>query len=233
VKSVLPFAAFPGMQPFFDEAKEALAEYPVDTYDLNKTSQIMQSKGYAKDEGGFWSKDGKRFSFILLTQTGFFENFAPVIVAMWRKAGFDASYKAATNAGDLMTNGTADIWIDGYQGSYKDPYYGLEAFHSRHSAPLGQVADYGYRWNNKEFDAALDEMAKLPASDPKFHQLYHQAMTLYLKELPSLPTVQWYAICPVGTMYWKNWPVSTNPYTDTQMWQRGQAGLVINTLDPA
>lgn len=233
VKSVLPFAAFPGMQPFFDEAKQALSEYPADTFDLNKTNQIMQSKGYTKDEGGFWSKDGKRFSFIIITQTGFFENFAPVIVALWRKAGFDASYKAASNAGTLQTDGTADIWIDGYQGSYKDPYYGLEAFHSRHSAPLGQAADYGYRWNNKDFDSLLDQMAVLPTSDPKFHDLYRQAITLWLKELPATSTVQWTAICPVDTLYWKNWPSSDYPYTDPQMWQRGQAGLVINTIEPA
>jgi peptide/nickel transport system substrate-binding protein len=233
VPSVLPFAAFPGMQPFFDEAKDLLMEYPVETFDLNKTNQIMQQKGYAKDSGGFWAKDGNRFSFILYTFTGFFENFAPVIVAMWRKAGFDASYKAASNAGDLEVNGTADIWIDGYQGSYKDPYYGLEAFHSRHSAPLGQPADFGYRWNNKAFDTAIDEMAKLPTSDPKFHQLYRQAMTLWLKELPAFSTVQWTAICPVNGAHWKNWPDSTYPYTDPQMWQRGQAAVVINTLEPA
>jgi peptide/nickel transport system substrate-binding protein len=233
VKSVLPFAAFPGMQPWFDETKDILTEYPVDTYDLKKTDQIMQSKGYAKDQGGFWAKDGKRFSFVIITQSGFFENFAPVIVALWRKAGFDASYKAASNAGTLETDGTADVWIDGYQGSYKDPYYGLEAFHSRHSAPLGQAADFGYRWNNKDFDALLDQMARLPASDPQFHSLYRQAITLWIKDLPALSTVQWTAICPVDTLYWKNWPSSDYPYTDPQMWQRGQAGLVINTVDPA
>jgi peptide/nickel transport system substrate-binding protein len=230
--TVLPFAAFPAMQPYVDEVKNLLVENPIDTYDIDKTAQIMQKKGYAKDSGGFWATGGNRFSFVILTSPGFFENFATVMVAGFRKAGFDASYKAPTNAGTLEVSGEADVWIDGYQGTYNDPYYGLEEFHSRHSAPIGQPADFGHRWKNDQFDKIVDDMAKLPSSDPKFHDLYRQGMAIWIKELPSAPTVQWNLICPVDSTYWKTWPDANYPYAGPHLWHRGDAALVINTLDP-
>src|SRR5262249_54301493 len=99
VLSVLPFAAFPGMQPFFDEAQDILKEYPVDTYDVTKSDQIMQKKGYSKDAGGFWAKDGKRLSFIVMTFPGFFENFARALGAWGGRGASMAWTRARPTAG--------------------------------------------------------------------------------------------------------------------------------------
>ncbi len=63
--------------------------------------------------------------------------------------------------------------------------------------------------------------------------LYHQAMAVWIPELPDLPTVQWYQICPVNTQHWKGWPNDQNPYTTPASWHRGAATLFIGALEPA
>lgn len=234
-QTLLPFPTYHAMQRYFDEVKDLLKKYPVGTSDRKKTQQIMQSKGYAKDSGGFWSKGGQRFSMVILIISGFsyHEAMIPVIIAQLRKAGFDASYKAPTNAGTLETSGDAEIWLQGdYANSVTDPYNELATFHSRYSAPNGQTATYPYRWTNKQFDQAIEAMAPLPSSSPKFMSAYRDAMNAWLQDLPVIPTVQNTLICPLNTTYWKGWPDSSNPYMSGAMWHRGEAGVVLNTLEP-
>lgn len=233
--TVLPLPAYPGMKVYFDSVKDLLEKNPIDVYDPNKTAQIMQSKGYAKNGDGFWAKDGKVFSFTLVNSPGFFLNFAPVVVAQFRQAGFDASFKNPTDAGTLQAAGNVEIWIDGHQGGVRDPYLTLNQFHSRYALPIGEAvpAPNGLnRWKNPAYDAIIDEMTKIAPASSKFMDLYHQAMAIWIPELPSIPTVQWYQICPVNTAYWKGWPNEENPYTTPASWHR-TAGLFIGSLEPA
>jgi peptide/nickel transport system substrate-binding protein len=231
--TVLPFPAYVGMKPYFDAVKDLLEKNPIDVYDPNKTAQIMQAKGYAKNGDGFWAKDGKAFSFTLNNAPGFFLNFAPVIVAQFRQAGFDASFKNPTDAATLQAAGNVEIFIDGHQGGVRDPYLTLNQFHSRYNAPIGEAAQQPTRWKNTEFDAIVDEMSRIAPASSRYMDLYHQAMAIWIPELPSIPTVQWYQICPNNTAYWKGWPNEENPYTTPASWHRGAAGLFIGALEPA
>lgn len=233
VATVLPFPAFPSMTTYFDAVQDLLQKYPIDSYDPDRTAQIMQQKGYAKDSDGFWAKDGNRFSMIIISISGFFENFVPLITTMLRDAGFDASFKSPTNSGTLVNTGDAEIFLQGYGGSYRDPYVTLDLFHSRYAVANGEVAQEPFRWKNDEYDTLVDQMGKIPATDPKFMSLYHDAMEIWLRELPSLPNVQWYSITPVNTTYWKNWPSAQNPYSSPECWHRGEAGPFINTIEKA
>ena len=54
---------------------------------------------------------------------------------------------------------------------------------------------------------------KVAPGGSKYMDLYHQAMAIWIPELPTIPTVQWYQICPNNTAYWKGWPNEENPYT--------------------
>ena len=232
-ETLIPLPAYTPMLPFFDAVKDLQQQYPIGTTDPGKTEQIMQSKGYAKDSEGFWSKGGERFSIVILTPPGFFENFAPIIVAQLRKAGFDASFKAPTNEASLIQTGDGDAYINGHLASVRDPYLSMNLYHSQYAAASGEVAQQPMRWRNAEYDKAMDEMGKLPASDPKFKEAYHRAMEIWYRELPDIPTVQWYLILPVNTSYWKGWPDANYPYSAPAPWHRGAATLLINTLESA
>lgn len=231
-ETLLPFPRYQPMLKYFDLVKPLLTKYPVGEHDPARTSEIMQSKGYTKDGEGFWTKDGKRFSMVILTSPGFFTNFAPVIVAQLRQAGFDASFKSPSNAGTLMNTGELDAFLQGHAGSLQDPHTTLDHYHSRNSAPTGEAASRPYRWKNPEFDSLVDQLGERHPSDPGFDDLYFKAMEIWLKNLPDIPTVQWYLILPVNSAHWKGWPDAQNPYCAPSLWHRGSAALVINTIEP-
>jgi len=63
--------------------------------------------------------------------------------------------------------------------------------------------------------------------------VWQKAMEIWIPNLPTIPNVQWYQICPVNTQYWKGWPNAEIPYTTPASWHRGAAGLFIGSLKPA
>lgn len=230
--TLLPFPEFPVMEPYFQGVQDILQKYPVGTTDLAKSAQLMQAKGYAKDSGGFWAKGGKRLSMVIITIPGFFEDITPIIIAQLRKAGFAASFKAPSNDGTIEALGQEDAFINGITGSVRDPYETLSFYHSRYIAPTGQTAPQPYRWKNTQFDQTVDGMAATATDDPKLMTLYHSAMELWLKDLPSIPTVQWFIRIPMNNTYWTGWPSEKNPYIEPSNWHR-TVPLFINSLQPA
>ncbi len=230
--AVLPLETNAALKPFYDAVSDLLQKYPIDDHDPNKTAQIMQSKGYAKDQGGFWAKGGKRFPLLVVTPAGFFDNYVPVLIAQLRKAGFDAAFKSPADEATIQQLGTEDAFMNGQQGSLRDPYITLEQYHSRNSAPTGQPAQYPFRWKNEIFDKAVEGMAKLQGTDQQFMTFYRQAMEQWIPALPVIPLVQDFVIIPVSTTYWTNWPTSKNPYTMPAFWLRGSATLLLDTLEP-
>lgn len=232
VTATLPLPGFPSMKPYYDSVSDILQKFPIDDLDPNKTAQIMQSKGYQKDQGGFWAKGGKRFPLVIVIPPSLFGDITPVIVEQLRKVGFDASFKALSNYGTIEATGSENAYLTTFGGSVRDPYFNLSFFQSKYSAPTGQAAIQPYRWKNSEFDKAIAEMGPIASSDPKFMSLYHQAMELWISDLPGIPIVQNFVMLPVNTTYWKNWPNAKNPYIIPSNWHR-TAGLFINTLEPA
>jgi peptide/nickel transport system substrate-binding protein len=230
---VLPLPAYPVMQPYFDAVQDILQKYPIDSYDPKKTAEIMQGKGYAKGSDGIWAKDGNRFSFTIIAVPSRYDSMLSVIAQQMRQAGFDASFKTPTNYLTLETTGDIEVFIDGQADSIRDPYLSMRQYHSRYALPIGKNAQYYFRWKNTEYDAIMDQMATIPSGTPQFMALWHKAMEIWIPNLPSLPAVQWYQICPVNTQYWKGWPNTDNPYTTPSSWHRGATGLFINTLQPA
>ena len=159
----------------------------------------MQSKGYTKDSGGFWSKDGNRLSPVVITFP-VEQDVTPVIVQQLRKGGYDASFKMPSNFGDLIYNGDADAYVFGHGGSVRDPYFTLRLYETQFGAPKGTAAADPYRWSNPDYDKLVDQLGTIPSDDPQFNTIYHQAMELWLKNLPDIPLVQFYHRNPVNTI---------------------------------
>ena len=231
--TLLPYPNFPSLLDWLDKinVKSLLEKYPIGKFDLNETAKIMQSKGYAKDQGGFWSKDGKRFTMVIQSAL-LFQDITPILVEQLRKAGFDASFKMPQNRGTLMATGDLDAFINGHGGSVRDPYFTLRLYQSRFSAPTGQTATYPYRWHNDDFDKIVDEMGTLSEDNPKMVTLFSHAMEIWMKELPDIGLVQWFHRIPTNTTFWKNWPDEKNPYINTGYWHR-TAPMFIYSLEPS
>ncbi len=230
-KAIFPYPDFPALKPFMDGLSDIVQKYPIDSFDLNKTAQIMQSKGYAKDQGGFWSKGGKRLSIVVITFP-VEQDVTPVVVEQLRKGGFDASFKMPNNFGTLIFTGAADAFVFGHGGSVRDPYFTMRLYQSQYTAPTGQPASQPYRWKNADFDKIVNQMGETAENDPKLEQLFHQAMEIWIPALPDIAFVQFYHRNPVNTTYWTNWPDETNPYINSANWHR-TCELLLLGLKPA
>jgi peptide/nickel transport system substrate-binding protein len=239
VPQAFEMPAYSGLKSFFDRNK-ALADRILD-FDLTKTDALMQGAGFTKDGDGLWvDASGKRVEFPIITAAGETdkEKMMPIIVDQLRTAGFDATSQTLEWSvfADALARGTSAGYIHNLCASVVDPAGALSAFHSRFSAPPGEVASggkQGSRFANAEFDALVDKLNGLPSTDPQFAALADQAEALWTDELPVVPLVQAMFIVPYNTTYWTNWPTADNNYFFplAHWWVSGN--MLVQNLKPA
>ena len=189
------------------------------TYDPARTDSIMASLGWRRDDEGFWSREGKRFK-IVVDIFPIFQDIAPILTAQLRRSGFDASFRKTPDAFTRMSQGVARAYLMGNGGSVRDPYFTLRLYHSRFALPTGTPTTYFWRWANDDFDAIVDRMGQIAPDDPRLEELFHDAMEIWLRELPAIPLMQWYHRIPHNETYWTNWPSADNPYINGAYWHR-------------
>lgn len=228
--AVLPFPDFVPLQEYTDLVQDVIAEKETDVFDPDRTAEIMQGEGYALNGAGFWEKDGVQVDMVIEI-FGIFEDFTPILVEQLRRAGFNASFRSASDGFNRMTTGEAHVFLFGNGGSVRDPWKTLGNYHSRHNQPTGTPAGNFWRYANDEFDAIVDEMSTIDPSDPALKDLFVDAMTIWLDELPAIPLVQWMHRIPQNETYWTNWPSLDNPYINSAYWHRTWL-LVLLNLEP-
>ena len=218
----LPYPDYPALKPYKDSVKDLLAKYPNNKYDLAETSKRMTAKGYAKDSAGFWAKGGKRLV-VDIYGWGIWADIGPVVAEQLRKAGFESSYSMPPDWYDqAMLGKHPGGWFMGHGASIADPYYTLFLFTSENSVPKNTTSGGGgnqlSRWSNKDFDAIVEKMNNIPMGDPRVLDLFHDAMAIWLKELPNIPFIQWFHRIPMNTTYWQGWPTVLNSYCNGAFW---------------
>ncbi len=230
-KTLVPFPAFTPLQKYQDAIADLLEQYPVGEYNPAKTEEIMTRKGYAKDGEGFWAKDGQRVTFTIEIFS-IFQDIAPVLVQQLRNNGFDVSFRMQSDSFSRMSTGEAPSFMFGNGGSVLDPWKTLNNYTSKFVTPTGTASSGAFwRWANEDFDAIVDQMATLSPDDPALVDLYHDAMEIFLAELPAIPVVQWFHRIAHNETYWTNWPTVDNSYINSAYWHRTWL-LVLLNLEP-
>ncbi len=229
--AVLPFPDFPAIRKYTDQIQDLMEKYPVGRHDLAQSARLMEGQGWKKDEEGMWTKNGQHVE-VVLNIFGGFQDIGPVLVAQLQKAGFKAATRMISDAYDQMSQGHAKAYINGHAGSVRDPYFTLRLYQGRFVQPTGTPAEQFWRWKNPEFDRLVDQMGQTAPEDPKLIPLFRQAMEIWLRELPSIPLLQWYHRIPHNQTYWTNWPSAEDPYINSAYWHRTFL-LVLLNLKPA
>ncbi|MDQ3248285.1 MAG: ABC transporter substrate-binding protein, partial [Chloroflexota bacterium] len=232
----LPYPGFAGIQPFFESVSDLLEQYPTTEFNLDKAAEIMTGKGYEKDSEGFWTKDGARITFEIITfpQHPSTTPQVPVVTEQLRKAGFDASFLLPADFITRIQTGSAKAFLWGHGGSMRDPFATLDnLYHIRHVKPTGESIPFTnlYRWSNQEFSDIVDQMGLLSEDDPQLKELFHQAMEIWLPNLPDVMLTETIILLPRNTTYWSNWPTAEDPYVHEGFWHR-TAMLFFVELEP-
>jgi peptide/nickel transport system substrate-binding protein len=231
----LDYPAYPGLQPFMDSIADLLEQYPTTEFNLDKAAEIMEGKGYTKDGEGFWVKDGERVTFEIITfpQHPSATPQAPIVTEQLRRAGFNASFLLPADFVTRVQTGSAVAFLWGHGGSMRDPYATLErVYHMKHFKPTGEAATTNYyRWQNQELSDITDQMTSIAEDDPRLHDLFRQAMEIWLPNLPDIMLTETVILLPRNTTYWQNWPTPDNDYVHEGFWHRTAMLLWVN-LEP-
>ena len=86
--------------------------------------------------------------------------------------------------------------------------------------------------NNAMFTAFANKQINEHHDDPEMAALFHQALDVWLPNLPAVPLLQFYHRIPHNQTYWKNWPSEENPYVNTAYWHKTFMLLLLG-LEPA
>lgn len=237
LKSVWLLPDYAPLKAYMGENQDLLQQYGSGEYNLDKVAEIMTTKGYAQDNEGFWTKDGERITMNLIIRAGETDQvkMAPVVAELLQRGGFDATFTLQDIAayGDALNNGRADSWLDVACGSVSEPYATMDNYHSRHAKPIGELATGARsRWSNAEYDKIVDEMAVTSPDDPRMHELFRQALEIWLPEIPSVPLVQASLLSSFNSTYWTNWPTEDNNYVHPGHWW-ATAMLLVMEVQPA
>jgi len=210
---------YKSLEPFMEAIKDLFDTYPSNEYNPAKSAELLTKNGYAKNKDGFWEKDGQ----VLKLEMGGWQIYAdigPVVAERLRQNGFDAGFSMPADYSDRMGLGTVNGFWNGHGGSVgPDPYLSCDLYNAKRVAPTGESGwNSIWRWKNEAYTAIIDEMGTVPMGDPKVKELFRKAMEIWLKELPSVPMIQWYHRIPMNLTYWTGWPTEENPYLNGAFW---------------
>jgi peptide/nickel transport system substrate-binding protein len=230
--SRLPMPTYKPLMPYFDIVKDLLEKHDTTKFDAAQANKTLADKGWKKD-GNTW-RDAKGQP-VKLEIGGFpiFNDIGPLVVEQLKRQGIDASYVTPPDMGDRFAKGDYTGMLFGHGGSISDPYDTLRLYQSASQAvPGGHQANRSL-WSNTEYDKIVDQIYVTPMDDQKkLLDLFRQAMTIWLPELPDIQITEWYHRIPMNTNFWTGWPTKDNAYTNGAFWHL-TFQLILNNLKPA
>jgi peptide/nickel transport system substrate-binding protein len=212
--------------------------HPLWVYNPDEAKAMIESVGYVMGDDGYYAMEGTQLTMDITTHEAFIEKqrIAAVLVEQFQAVGINASTRneAGNVWGENLQNGTFDTRM-GWQncGSVSEPWASMDTLNAKWVLPVGERASFnGWRWENAEYSALVDQIGTMPLGDPAIDPLFVEAMHIYLDELPTIPITQARKLIPHLHTYWQNWPTAENNYTSAWTWWQS-THLVIHALQPA
>ncbi|NSW50904.1 MAG: ABC transporter substrate-binding protein [Anaerolineae bacterium] len=225
--------SYASMQPYTDLIPKDKWEAML-TPDLDKATEILESKGYVKT-GDYWTKDGVELSLEIQCAESFseLERIADVFAEQLQRFGInavkvklvDGTFYDNSNFGNYEANSQ---WFT--CGSVNEPWATLRTM-SGEGAPIGETPQGQqnvYRWYNERYTEIVNEIGVLPLGDPKIMELTAEALEILYDELPALPAAQAKKLIPNNFTYWTNFPSAKNPYISPWCWWTSFVVVVVN-----
>lgn len=228
---ITPYSWF---DPFEEVLQPIYEKHSVDTtdhYDLME--ERMQAAGYAMNDDGMWEKDGETL-YMNINFPTWLDRYGVHVTKQLQDAGFEAEMDLSPGGGAEFGRGERDYSFgckgpSGVLGA--DPYYMLSLYSSATFRDIGDPPINPWataRWRNEEFDAIVDEMAKIPATDPMTMELFEDAMEIWFEELPDIYISQLIIRHLGNEHYWSGWTSKDDNYGVLHPWQQEFLKIVVN-----
>jgi peptide/nickel transport system substrate-binding protein len=215
-QTTVPISSY-GVKQYLPLMQDIIDEYDPAGFSLDRSAARMEKAGYSMDSGEYWTKDGEKVE-ITLEIPSWMRPMGPVLEKQLQTAGFDIVFKQGEPAtiGDRLQMGETEvIWVQ--CGSINEPYDTFKSYHSKNSAPPGEVyagAVQGGRYENDEMDVILDEMEGMIHSpnNERYVELARGAMDLFLRDMPVIHLAEELHVVIQNGHYWSGWPGVEDPY---------------------
>ena len=199
---------------------------------LDLVDEFMTRAGYEKASDGFWAKDGENLA-MNINFPGWLIRYGVHVVTQLQDAGFNATLDQTPGAGEQFGRGELPYSFgckgpSGVKG--QDPYYMLSLYSSATFRDIGQPSVNPWataRWRNEEFDAIVDQMRLLQATDPLTKELFSQAMEIWYRELPDVYIAQLIIRYSGNETYWTGWTSKDNNLGQLHPWQQEFMNTII------
>ncbi len=233
VASPLPMPPYPGLKPFIDNINDLLEKYPTNEFNPEKGAALLTKKGWTKGSDGIWADaSGNKLKMDILSFS-FIQSIAPVVAEQLKKQGVDATFSMPPDNFTQIQKGTYTAAIFGHGGSVKDPYETLRLYQSSSTSVPGVNGANFSLWSNADYDKIVDQVYATPMDDQaKLKDLYHQAMAIWLPNLPDIQLVEDIHNIALNTTYWTGWPSNEDNYVNEHSYSLTW-NLVLMHLKPA
>jgi peptide/nickel transport system substrate-binding protein len=206
-------------------------------YNPQKAMSILQSAGYKKKNGLFYTPDGKPLSFTMINIGGYSDwvASAQIVQEDLKKIGIKVTPENLSS-----TTYDADNYAGKFQLSYNGnlsggpaPYYELrQLLYSKNSAPIGKNASTNWeRYENPAVDQLIDSYAA--TADPtKQHEIVRKLEKVMVDDIPVIPVtegVDWYQY---NTKDHSGWVTQQNPYAQPSAYVYPDWAVVAMNLKP-
>jgi peptide/nickel transport system substrate-binding protein len=202
-------------QTYFDSVGDLRSQYPSDTFDAATAASTFSAAGV--------DPSAVHLKYVVNADGIEDMKVAQVVSDQLRTAGFQVDLQPLTGGvlTDTIRRGDYDIAMNAFCPGYIAE--NLELFHSKNFVPLGQPAPWfernSFRYSNPELDAIVDQMLSTPPSNvDSMKSLYHDALAIWLRDLPVIPLTQAPALVPFNSTYWQGWPTAENAWNMPVSW---------------
>jgi len=211
-------------QPYFEAIGDLREKYPTDTYDPDKATELLTQAGVAPED--------LSLRFLVNADSPEDMKSTTVIADQLTAAGIEVEIQPLSGSAldDAIRLGDYDVALQAFCPGYI--VENLDLFHSKNYVPLGELAPWyernSFRYQNPALDTIVDQMFQVPPDDTAaLTPLFHDAMEIWLADLPVVPIVQAPALVPFNSTYWTGWPTAEDPWNMPVSWW-ATFNLVIN-----
>ncbi|MCH7983173.1 MAG: ABC transporter substrate-binding protein [Chloroflexi bacterium] len=217
----LTLPGYPPLRKYFDSVSDLLAVFDTTEFNVSKGDARMESAGYSKDGDGNWM-DSNNIG-INCSIIGFspWVDLGPLVAEQLVRQGINATYSQPPDASSRMAEGNFECLMFGHGGSVRDPYFTMKLYQSSSvNIPGGHQVNF-YHWEDAGWDELTDEVGRThPDNIDKMQELWHDAMEIWLDELPDVPILEFYHRIIMSEKRWTNWPLGgeTSGYVNEASW---------------
>ncbi len=228
----LTMPGYPPLMKYFDAVADILEEYDTTEFNPTKGDALLTGAGFTKNAEGMWADAQGNTINCEIVGFSSWVDLGPITAEQLRLQGINATYIQPPDASSRMAEGNFECLMFGHGGSVRDPYFTMKLYQSASvNIPGGHQVNF-YHWENAEFDRLTDEIGMTHPDDVEtVKDLFHQAMEIWIPEIPDVPVLEFYHRIVRNHTYWTDWPDTDDPYVNEASWHLTWS-LVLHTIQP-